>query len=256
MKAKLIYIEGSSYFGGKNPYNENWNRFIEVNGEYYRVHTWGNYSYSGKRIDSVELDIENLPEEYTRTEYIGKVAEAGTTYKLRHGNNEEIEIDLLEFAPELLPEKIKEIYMKELEESQRKSIERNIEMYPELNYRKILEDATELTLEQREVANAIIEEIETEIMNDKDLSFSIYRDVIINIVQIAKGEAIVVRHLEGYYSRPDDFLFDAKDFLNKETIATSGESDEWYRGIRAERPRVFSIMGKAISLPEEEAYLG
>lgn len=68
MKAKLIYKEGSSYFGGINPYDENWYTIIEMEGKYYKIHRWGDYTNSGKTITAIEFNPEDIPEEYTRIE--------------------------------------------------------------------------------------------------------------------------------------------------------------------------------------------
>ena len=113
MKAKLIYKKGSSYFGGINPYNEKWETVIEVDGRYYEIYEWGNYTNSGKSIAEIELDLANIPEEYSRTDEDEK-----TKYSLTHGNGREIEIDITSFDTEYegkdIPEGLRGKYQEEI----------------------------------------------------------------------------------------------------------------------------------------------
>ena len=116
MKAKLIYEQGKSYYGGRNPYNDDWKYVIEYNGKYYELHQWGNYNSRGKTLRETDFDPENIPEEYERDD-------GNTEYYLKHGNNSVMEIDLTEIdnsgGPLSIPESLVGEYKKEYREKMR-----------------------------------------------------------------------------------------------------------------------------------------
>ena len=116
MKAKLIYEQGKSYYGGRNPYNDDWKYVIEYNGKYYELHQWGNYNSRGKTLIETDFDPENIPEEYERDD-------GNTEYYLKHGNNSVMEIDLTEIdnsgGPLSIPESLVGEYKKEYREKMR-----------------------------------------------------------------------------------------------------------------------------------------
>lgn len=258
MKAKLIYEEGSSYFGGINPYSENWYTVIEVEGKYYKIHEWGNHTNSGRTISSIEFDPKNIPEEYKRTEESTKLKGAGTRYSLVHGNLQEIEIDLTNFDEYDIPIELRETYIEEIKSLGRKRINEKIESDPSLDYHTIIESA-DLTAEQQEIALSVIKKIEEELMDDQYLELSNYRQIIENLVSIAKGESIIVTHKNAYYSRPEDELILVSDFKEDSdsiTLATSGEHCDYAWGTRRTENDVFSLQGKKVNFKDGRSYLG
>lgn len=260
MKAKLVYTVGSSYFGGKNSYGEDWKSVIEVDGKYYEIHNWGNYTDSGKTITAIEFNPENLPEEYERTEEDTVLRGAGTKYTLTHGNDQEIEIDLTgfdtEYEGEKIPEGLKEVYREEIRILTKKRIEETIKLNPNLDYHASVEES-ELTDEQKENVQKIIEQIEKELTTDKYLQLTDYTSIIENLGSIAKGESVIVTHQNASYSRPEDDLINLSD-INKGHVrfATSGVHWEHAWGQRDTKPDVFSLQGRRELFEDGTSYLG
>lgn len=253
MKAKLIYTEGSSYFGGKNPYGEEWESIIEANGEYYKIYTWGNYTNSGRTIDAIEFDPKNIPEEYDRVEN-------NRIYSLKHKDGQEIEVDLTsfdtEYAGDKIPENLRDVYRDELRSLAKKRIEKTIESYPNLDYNAIVKKA-ELTEEQKENAQLIIDEIERELVQDNYLELADYTPIIENLVPLAKGESVIVTHKNSSYSRPEDRLLSLskiKDGYGR--FATSGLHWDHAWGNRDTKPDVFSLQGRKEIFKDGRSYLG
>lgn len=261
MKARIMYTEGSSYFGGKNPYGENWRTVIEVDGKYYEIHDWRNHTNSEKTIKAIEFDPENMPEEYKKTEEDAKLAGAGTNYSLTHGNGEEIEIDLTgfdtEYYGEKIPEELREIYREELKSIVRKKIAESIKADPSLDYHSIIENAN-LTDDERKNAESIINIIEEELTKDKYLDLSVYRPIIENIDSISRGDSVIVTHKNASYSRPEDTLILMEDLQKDDftTFATSGLHLDYAWGQRATKPNVFSLQGRKEGLEDGTSYLG
>lgn len=260
MKAKLIYREGSSYFGGKNPYREDWKSVIEVDGKYYEIHNWGNYTSSGKTISAIAFNPENMPEEYERTEESTVLKGAGTKYTLTHGNGQETEINLTgfdtEYEGEKIPEELKEVYREEIRNLARKRIEETIKSHPNLDYHAIVEEV-ELTEEQKQIVQSIIDKIEQEISEDKYLELTDYTPIIENLVSIAKGGSVIVTHKNASYSRPEDDLINLAD-INEGYVrfATSGLHWDHAWGERDTKSDVFSLQGRRESFKDGTSYLG
>lgn len=265
MKVKLIYREGSSYFGGQNPYCEDWNTIIEVNGKYYKIHSWGNHTNSGRRINEIEFDSTKIPEEYSRIESDKYVHGAGTKYSLEHGNGIIMEVNLLDFDTEYsgenLPESLRDEYKKEFKEYARKNLYEEMEKKPELNYNEIIKNA-ELTDEEKENAKLVIDEIEEELLCDKYLELSDFRKVIESLILIAKRKAVIIAHTNEYYSEPEDRLITLEDLKDPEryvTIADSGEHLDYAWGVRDTKPEILPVSGRKVKIKTKRGdryYLG
>lgn len=253
MKAKFIYTKGSSYFGGKNPYGEYWESVIEVNGEYYEIYSWGNYTSSGTTITAIEFDPENIPEEYERVE-------DSRIYSLKHKDGQEIEVDLTTFDTEYegnnIPENLRDVYREEIRRLAKRRIEKTIESHPNLDYNAIVKKA-ELTEEQKENAQLIIDKIEQELAKDKYLELTDYTPIIENLVSIAKGESVIITHKNSSYSRPEDRLISLSD-INEGygRFATSGLHWDHAWGKRDTKPDVFSLQGRKEIFKDGRSYLG
>ena len=249
MKGKLIYTEGSSYFGGRNPYCEDWTSIVEIEGKYYRIHRWGNYTNSGNKIERIEFNPEDIPEEYERIKPDTVLRGAGTKYSLVHKNGEEIEIKLEEFDQsgkgEKIPEELKEEYRKEIENLVRTRINKEMEKNPNLNYNNIIENS-DLTDEQRRVAQTVINKIEKELNQNPNLQLKDYNDIISNLVSIAKGECVIITH-KGGPSCPDDSLMSPED-IRKGKLEKLADTETI--------SQVFSLKGRRVELKDGRTYLG
>ena len=241
MKAKLIYTEGSSYYWGRNPYNEKWTRIIEFDGKYYKLYTWGNHTNEGEIIYEVDFDPQNMPEEYERDD--------GTTeYSLRHGNGRIINIDLTKRDSDVgLPEELKSLYDKEVEELNQKRIQEDIERYPELNYKAVLEQDG-LTDEEKEIIKELNDYIEAGMYGSKSLHLTDFKQVIENLVPIAKGEAVI----EVY----NGSLINNKKIKEGAAFSLTRWNHGYESSWKSAYAQVFSLQGKKIKLKDGRQYFG
>ena len=147
MKFKLIYEEGYSYYGGYNPCDENWKKVVEHNGKYYEITNVENYTNQYRNIGESDFNKDKaLPEEYEKTVPDSKLSNAYRVYKLVHGNNKEIKVNLTNYDRGALPKDLLEEYDKENAERTKEEINEAIKHYPELNYNETISNANDLVL--------------------------------------------------------------------------------------------------------------
>lgn len=248
MKAKLIYVECSETSFGYG--NQNKNSIVEIDGKYYKVNNYWNFQGSGRSITEIEIDPNNLPEEYSRMEY-------QQHYWLEHRNGEEFEIDLTSYKPDRLPKEFQDLAMKQIELKQKEQREKHIAKVnseiESLACHKTIEEA-DLTDEQRNIAQKIIARIKQELIEDENLQLKNYASIIEDIVPISKGESVIVTHKFASYSRPEDHLIPQADFLSDDgpffPLATTHEFG------RDTKPYVLPLTGKSIKLKDGSSYLG